>query len=89
MRHNRCHAVTKNGSAAGERETGDFFCDEHKLQWLKAVLIGIIAPVATGMIATWAYSALTATEPALSVKVPGHNAIDQGTFTGENGRYRI
>lgn len=77
MRHNRCRAVTKKWTRCGRQGDWRLFCDEHRFQWLKAVLIGIIAPVATGMIATWAYSALTATEPALSVNVPGQNAIDR------------
>ncbi|MEF3097788.1 hypothetical protein EC841_1188 [Raoultella ornithinolytica] len=77
MRHNRCRALTKKWKRCGRKGDWILFCDEHKFQWLKAVLIGIIAPVATGVIASWAYSWLTATEPALSVNVPGQNAIDQ------------
>ena len=77
MRHNRCRAVTKKWTRCGRQGDWRLFCEEHRFQWLKAVLIGIIAPVATGMIVTWAYSALTATEPALSVNVPGQNAIDR------------
>ena len=77
MRHKRCFAFTKKLKRCARKGDWRLFCHEHKYQWLNVGLFVLVFPIATGIIASWAFSWLTASEPALSVNVPGQNSIDQ------------
>lgn len=77
MRQKRCCALTKKFKRCAREGDWKIFCDEHKHQWLKGGLNFFVFPIATGIIASWAFSWFTASEPPLSVNVPGQNVIDK------------
>lgn len=68
--------MTKISKRCGREGNWSLFCEDHRNQWIKGLLLAFIIPVLTSVIASVLYTWITGTESEPSVKVQGKNPID-------------
>lgn len=69
--------MTNISKRCGRKGNWSLFCEDHKNQWIKSLLLIMIIPVIINVISSILHSQISGAKSEPSVKIPGQNAIDR------------